>query len=171
MSESSKGKPPSYSENRAWSDLFIEPIKSILRLNSHNILSVTVSSPAQDVEEGTDYVIRVDSGNVGARVRREHIPFRDLTLGALQQDRQGRTEADKVLRGDPRWYLYCWTKKDRINEWMFLDMEALIRSPSINLAQKRDRFYFDGKKSFISISIQELVEAGALLRYEKIGDK
>lgn len=159
--------PSLYEQNRSWADRFIEPITQIIRHNSHDIITVDLATSTQDMEEATDLVVHVQRGRIGVRVRRDHIRYRDMTIGIRSRDRNGKTEAEKMLAGDPRWYLYCWTNDDRIAEWMFVDVPALVQCRRLDLAGRVDAAPIDGKKGFVAISIQELVEAKALVRYER----
>ena len=100
-----------------WAGTHRADIEAILARNAHRFITVKKAPWKQDAKQATDFTIVTDRGDIAWRIRREDCRYRQLTLrlrrrpwGALNAQLQRGYEADKIIRGHARWYLYAWTR-------------------------------------------------------------
>lgn len=95
--------------DKDWADTFRPLIEEILRPIVGEIVVLHEATDKQDREQGFDYVLRTELGNVACRVRRA-IPQRDITIRSWR--RSGvRTEIDKLRLGHAQLYFYGWANE------------------------------------------------------------
>ena len=113
-----------YEDDRRWADSHFAAAERIAISVLVDIKKITIrkSSESEDRTQATDGVLQTDRGDIGMRFRRE-TDFRDFTL-RLSRPEGIKTEVEKVREGWPRWYLYGWTDRETIREWVFIDMDT-----------------------------------------------
>lgn len=153
-----------WQQDKAWADRYLPAIEQVIRQVAGNIITVTLASDEDDWHRATDYIVRVEAGDIACRVRREsyHSRFRDFTLRCSRPS-GAVTELEKIKQGLARWYLYAWAREDgTFVDWVFVDLDRLRRSgllfePRKTIANK------DGSSAFVSFSLSELRTHGCIV--------
>jgi hypothetical protein len=148
---------------KAWADQFEDEVRRVVRSVAGHIVEIVPSDPVRDMEQAVDYEVRVAAGDISCRIRRaERCSYRDLTMTTRRKS-GAIPEADKILEGSVRWYLYAWANGREFVEWMFVDLDVVREKKLIERARARgSRRSPDGSR-FISISHEELASAGAIV--------
>ena len=141
-----------FNENWNWQLGFIEDIKDILRSQAMHIIDIRIATPEEDLKQFTDLKIKVTSGDVAVRIRRD-ASFRDLTIRAVNKN--SKTEIHKLREGYGDWYLYLWTEKNKIVEWILVDINKM-RDANLFSEQRKVTMNTDGYTGFITYTIEEL---------------
>jgi len=153
-----------FAPNFKWQQRYEPEIVAILRAHAWQFVSFRNGTPAEDMERGIDMVVYMEGGTLACRLRREAIGFRDLTI-RKQSWQNGKTELAKLQAGiAPRWYFYGWVLRDRVAEWMLVDMHKLAASGLLDKAEERTNK--DQRTKFIAIPAAELYRHKCLLAYE-----
>lgn len=158
----------SYRNNRSWAEQYTDQVVEILRRNLLHLVAIELADDESDMRRATDMMVCVVGGSVCVRIRRPgyYDRFRDWTIRAVLPSGVP-TEIDKLRAGYGDWYLYCWTGLDgRIVDWWLINLEV-VRCSGLLLIPRPITFNRDGI-GFISISREELVQAGALV---DVGDR
>ncbi len=145
-------KSKEFVQNWDWQLQHIEQIKNIIKSQAMHIIKVEVSSPEEDMKHATDLDVQIVGGRVAVRIRRD-IPWRDLTIRAVNGN--SKTEIHKLREGYGDWYLYAWTVKDRVADWIMVDIQAM-RAHNCFAESRPIIMNKDGRTGFIKFSIQEL---------------
>lgn len=149
-----------FKENWDWQLKHIEQIKSILRSQAMHIVSVDIATPEEDIKQSTDLKIRISAGDVAVRIRRENIKYHDLTIRA--KNGNSKTEIHKLREGFGDWYLYAWTVKDSISQWILVDINAMRKHGCFN-DSRHVIMNKDGYTGFVTYSIEELESYNAIV--------
>lgn len=129
-------------------------IRAILkRCRIDTISEISVAPDDLDKNHATDFVVTTRWGCTAARVRREHIPWRDFTVRSYVNG--GWTELDKLKRGDVDLYIYAWHTAGGGYDYMVLDMARVVRSGILSMKWPT-KMNTDGTK-FICISTDSLI--------------
>lgn len=147
-------------EDKEWQKQFIPEIERIIRECSHCIISIRIANDDEDYNQGTDFVVTVKGGEIAVRLRRPSCTYRDLTIRSRRKN-GSKTELEKVREGASRWYLYGWTVKNSINQWIFVDMDKM-RSSGLIYLHRTEIPNKDGT-AFVKFTLDELLEIGSLL--------
>ncbi len=138
--------------NWNWQLAYMDDIKAILKSQAMHIVDIQIASPDEDLKQSTDLKIKITTGDVAVRIRRD-IPWRDLTIRA--KNGNSKTELHKLRDGYCDWYLYLWTEDDKIVEWVFIDINKM-READMFSDQRSVKMNKDGYTGFIKYTIQEL---------------
>ncbi len=141
-----------FEENWNWQLRYLDDIKNILKEQLINFVKIEIANPKEDMEQATDLKIEVTGGNVGVRIRRD-TSFRDFTIRAYKNG--NRTEIDKLREGYCNWYLYCWTRNDKITDWILLDINKM-REKGLLDTTRNIKMNTDGKTGFYIYALEEL---------------
>jgi hypothetical protein len=145
----------SFDKDFGWQNDLIDEVIAILSANAGCLVKINRASIEDDMKHGKDVVIHIESGDIGVRLRRGNCRYRDFTL-RWQRDSGAETEASKMAKGCTRWYLYAWTKDNRIAEWWLIDvdrMRHLITEPQFKVTSNWDGTYF---KAFPRSALDEV---------------
>jgi hypothetical protein len=148
-----------FSWNWNFSEKHMPEIKKILQAQAMHIVKIEVATPDEDMKQSTDLKIKITSGDVAVRIRRD-TGFRDLTIRA--KNGQSKTEIHKLREGYAQWYLYAWTCDDKISEWILVNIDAM-RSAGLFDETRPIKMNTDGKTGFVAYSFRELRNAGAMV--------
>jgi hypothetical protein len=149
-----------FQKNWDWQLQFFDDVKKILKNQAMFIVSIEVAPPAEDLERCTDIRMKVESGDVAVRIRRDDCKFRDITIRSY--NRNYDTELNKIKKGYGSYYLYCWTIDDCISEWVLIDLNILRNSGLLN--EKRQTIMNTDKKTgFVVFTIAELEKNKAVV--------
>lgn len=154
--------------NAAWASQYDDALIAILHKNSVHLHRYERASFEQDTREATDRVAVTDKGTIAERVRRETCGFRDITLRyrIRRNDQPERgLEADKIMAGHARAYLYAWARQHGGLDYMLLDLDRVRAHRLIEQAieQGREIWNRNTPESFTWITFRELVGADSIL--------
>jgi len=141
-----------FKEQWNWQLNYVDNIKDIIKSLLPKIVNVKVAEPDDDLNRATDYKIKINSGDIAVRIRRD-TNFRDITIRAFNNGH--KTELDKIREGYCDWYLYIWTQNNRIVEWIFLDVN-LMRASGLFNNDRKVTMNKDNCTGFIIYTIYEL---------------
>lgn len=144
---------------KAWADGYLPQVEIAVRAVAGQIIEIREGTEDEDRKEATDYVVHVASGTIACRVR-DDCKYRDLTLRASLPS-GAKTELAKIKEGWGRWYLYMWVNGDRVDDWIFVDLDKLRASGL--LEDKRRQRNPDGV-TFLPLPAPKLVAAGCMVR-------
>ncbi len=125
----------SWQRDKSRADELWPQIEQIIRSVAGQIIDVQPASEEDDQQRATDYVIQVNAGSIGCRVR-FNTSFRDITIRSHRPSGV-RTELDKL--GDLRWYLYCWAEGHgpcHIVRWDFFDVQQMLAAGLLDQASE-----------------------------------
>jgi hypothetical protein len=142
---------------------FMKDVETILRRVAHKIIEIKIAPMEDDLKRCTDLIIVMDTGTVALRIRR-NVPYRDITIRA--KNGNAETEIHKLRNKPVRWYLYAWTKSERIVEWVLFDAHKFVDSGLID-SPRQIKMNKDGYTGFVAYSIQEIKDAGAVVHHAK----
>lgn len=148
-----------FNKNWDWQLQHIEQIKEILRNQAMHIVNIEVASPENDMKHATDLEVHVTGGNIAVRIRRD-IPWRDLTIRAKNGNAQ--TEIHKLREGYADWYLYAWTVKNQVSDWLLADLNVM-RTKGCFDENRPVIMNRDGYTGFVKYSLQELKNYSAVI--------
>ena len=142
-----------WQRDKAWADAFLFDIEEVVRGLAGHIIEIRLGTDDEDRKEATDYVVHVASGTIACRIRR-NCSFRDLTIRASRPSGV-QTELAKIREGWGRWYLYMWTERDEVVDWIFVDLDKLRASGLLGSAARQRNP--DGV-TFLPISVPKLTD-------------
>ena len=148
-----------FKTNWDWQLKHIEQVKEILRSQSMYIVNIEIATPEEDMKQSTDLKVKITAGDVAVRIRRD-IPWRELTIRA--KNGNGKTEIHKLREGFGDWYLYAWTIKDVITDWILADIN-IMRSKHCFDENRPVIINKDGYTGFVTYSINELESYNAIV--------
>jgi hypothetical protein len=142
-----------------------EVIEQILRPNLGKIANITIASIRKDVEEATDFQVKIDYEGVACRLRRaSFVKYNDLTIRGKNGDSE--TEIHKLRRHLARWFVYGYVddRQHKILKWYLIDIFQMIRChiledeylPTLIMNK-------DGKTGFYTFSFKRLNELGCII--------
>lgn len=161
---------PDWLRAKIEADKYLPAVTSVVSGMIGDIVSVNVlpSDYEADVKCATDYIVRVDAGDIACRVRyRDNCPWRELTIRSRLASGT-KTELAKLREGFGRWYLYAWADRgnyDIFPEWVWIDLDRL-RSSGLMEKQRREIRNYDSRTWFIAITLKELMQADVILKAE-----
>lgn len=119
-------------------DRFIPEITTILKENAKHIVNIVVAPPHEDNMQATDYIIKVESGDVACRLRwwSKYTINKEWTIRS-KRDTGTETELSKLKKGWAQWYLYGWILDNKISSWMLIDLNK-VRETKINATHLLD---------------------------------
>lgn len=148
-----------FEKNWDFSESHLSDIGKVLQLNFDKIVKIEVAGREDDLKKSTDLKIKVHSGDVAVRIRR-NIPWRELTIRAYCHGY--KTEIDKLKEGYADWYLYLWTDaSDKICDWILVDIH-LMRQFGLLDKDKAIKMNYDGT-GWVAFTQDELNEANAII--------
>ena len=148
-----------FQTNWDWQLKQMEDIKDILKSQAIYIIDIEVSTPEEDMKQSTDLKITITTGDIAVRIRRD-IPWRELTIRAFSGG--NKTEIHKLRAGYGDWYLYLWTVKNKISEWILVDINKM-REAGLLSEQRPIIMNKDGYTGFVKYTIPELEYHGCLV--------
>lgn len=148
-----------------WQLNYIDDVKNIIKKLLPKIVNIKEAEPDDDLNHATDYKIKIDSGDIAIRIRRE-TKYRDITIRAFNGGH--KTEIDKLRDGNCDWYLYIWTQNNKIVEWTFLDINKM-RIAGLFENSRKITMNKDGRTGFIVYNVHELSKIGAVVAHHKNG--
>lgn len=148
-----------FEQNWNWQLEHIEQIKNIIKSQAAHIIKVEISSPEDDMKHATDLDVKIVGGRIAVRIRRD-IPWRDLTIRAINGIH--KTEIHKLQEGYGDWYLYAWTKRNKIIDWILIDIN-IMRLNDCFIDTRPIIMNKDGYTGFVKYSIRELQNIGAII--------
>lgn len=158
----------SYSDDKKFAEKFIPQITTILKNNAKHIVSIVVAPYEDDALRATDIIIKVESGDVAVRLRREGYltKYRDLTIRSRRTS-GATTELEKLKHGFARWYLYGWTSGNNITSWALIDLDIVRKQGIFNRSwpefPNKDRCTF-----FVAIPMRYLEENYCVIASDNI---
>jgi hypothetical protein len=139
-------------------------IRTIIEDNAKSFISVSVADAEADMNRATDFIVRVEGGDISVRIRRSNIKFRDITIRSYKNG--NKTEIHKLKEGLSKFYLYCWTNdKNEIYEWILADLDKMRELNVFD--NKKEISNKDGITRFIALPIKELEELGCVISKNK----
>lgn len=148
-----------FEKNWDWQLKLMDDIKSILKSQSMYIVDIQIATEEEDKKYSTDLKVKITAGDVAVRIRRDTI-YRDFTIRA--KSGTNKTEIHKLREGYGDWYLYLWTKEDKISEWILVDINKM-RAANLFSEQRQVRMNKDGYTGFVSYTIDELEYHGCIV--------
>ena len=153
--------------DQVWVARYHEQIRDILQRCAIRMVAIELACWEKDTKQATDFVVRSLDGDVAVRIRRHDCRKRDLTIRAMRASGQ-ETELSKIKKGFGRWYLYCWTDRDSITEWILVDLNRLRATGLMDQGIEDDQqqpviMNADGGSGFIAIPSHRLAMAGCLV--------
>lgn len=149
-------------DNWDWANQYQDQVEAILKNNIGAIIEVKIAAPEDDMKHATDLVLRLESGDVALRLRRD-TPYlkthRDFTIRS--ENGGNRTEIHKLKDGFCRWYLYGWVEGGLITNWMLIDLDK-VRELNL-LDSLKTRMNKDGITGFSCIPAVALDLADCLV--------
>lgn len=114
---------------RDWerANAYFPAIEKILRSIAGHFLIIEVADMDADMKRATDYMLRVDGGDMAVRVRTPSYKdrYRDWTIRASRAS-GAETELSKLRDGHGRWYFYGWGKSStELADWVLIDLDAV----------------------------------------------
>jgi len=121
-----------WEKDKERADRFFPEITAILKENAKHIVNIAVAPPQKDTMQATDYIIKVESGDVACRLRwwSKYTINKEWTIRS-KRDTGAETELSKLKKGWARWYLYGWIIEGKISSWMLIDLNQ-VRDTKIN---------------------------------------
>jgi len=147
----------------------IDLMYEILQSHLKQIINIKETPLEIDRTFATDLVLLTFNNNsIAVRMRRLKIcgKYRDLTIQTQQASgNRHNTEYVKIFeKGFVRWYLYCWTRNDKIKEWMFVDLDTLRDKKLIEnyneITNKNDN------QRFKAIPLEILLKNNCIINYK-----
>lgn len=108
----------------------------------------------RDLQEATDLVMTVSSGDIAVRVRRNK--FIKLLDWSIRIENKGhKTEIHKLQEGFSRWYFIGWSLDDKslLADWYLLDMDKIRKNKIMERAYPVHDNYDGTKGKYIPIKI------------------
>lgn len=153
-----------YRSDREWADSLLDQVSAILKKNAMHIVNVEIAPDDIDSKQATDMVVRVSSGAVAVRVRRDNCKYRELTI-RNRRSSGVKTEIHKIRDGHADWYLYGWTNgRTTIADWILVDLERM-RDADLFDSPRREIPNTDRRTWFVAYTIREIVQCDALVAY------
>lgn len=147
-------------ENMAFEKQMMPQVQAILKKHAMHIIKIEMATSAQDTEQATDLVLRVESGSIGVRVRRlenfKNPSWRDWTIRGRSAG-GNRTEIDKLRDGWGDWYFYGWAKQGQIVEYMLFDLHKTRQAGLLNALTDRDLIPNSDGTKFFKIDARQLI--------------
>src|SRR3990167_1331220 len=149
-------------DDLTWANQHLEAIRLVMKQVAQHVIEIVPATTAQDQHEATDYVVKVTSGDVAVRIRRQRYAdlFGDVTL-RLWRSSGAKTEVEKLKAGFARWYLYAWSPNGVFTSWVFLDCDRMRASDVFQHGIPINNT--DGQSGFLALSIPTLRDHGCIV--------
>jgi hypothetical protein len=153
-------------EDKEWTERWTPQIIDVIRSLAHRIVDVKAALPDQDRNHATDYIIKVEVGDIACRLRRiERCPRLDFTIRSHRPS-QVKTELQKLQEGFARFYLYGWIEREsEWHKWVFVDLNR-CREYGLFRRLWRSKTNRDGTQ-FIFIPWSVVASIGAVIAISK----
>ncbi len=160
----------SWIDDKEFSDVYLPQITTILKENAKHIINIMVAPYEADALRATDFIIKVEGGDVAGRLRRSKFfnQYRDWTIRSRRISGV-ETELSKLKKGFARWYLYGWIKNEVIDSWMLIDLN-IARQKRILDMPWHEKDNHDGTW-FIVIPANDLIKYGCVVSSQNIAIK
>lgn len=152
-------------KDKDWADKYFDDICAIIQELAGEIIDIKKADVNEDIHRATDFVVRVNTGNIAGRIRKLKYldEFGDFTL-RYSRPSGIKTELQKIREGFARWYIYSWADPKMIQAWIFVDLDCLRKSGILDNPQKLPRVPNPDGTTFVSISIDDLEKIGCIKR-------
>lgn len=145
-----------YSNNRNWSDQYLDQVKNILGCGK---AKVSVTSFRVDTQEAADLIIEADNSHddvyVAVRLRRAQYINKypnDFTV-RYEYTAGYKTEYQKIMEGYAHIMLYGFVINNSIARWIILDMDCFRKEAEESYIIKQHKQNVDGRNSFLAFDI------------------
>lgn len=145
-----------FNRNFDWQKSLYDKVIEAIRHLSPYFVQIEVATDEQDMQESTDFVIKVKSSDarIAVRIRRYPCKYRDFTIRAVVPTGYP-TELHKLKTNEVGWYFYGWLNQaGELAEYMLIDLEK-VRHAKLLEKPKQVRYNPDGT-GFISFTLDEL---------------
>jgi hypothetical protein len=118
--------------------------KALGNLPSKIFFDIDTATVKRDMEEATDLIMSVSSGDIAVRVRRnKFLCYMDWSVRV--RNKGYKTEIHKLQEGYARWYFIGWSLDDKetLAKWYLLDLDK-IRAKNILTRDYPIRDNYDG---------------------------
>jgi len=156
----------SWEDDYMWQLTRRNKVEATIRYVAGDIINIEEANTHKDTKEATDYIVKVSSGDIACRIRREgYWPNPgDFTI-RVDRPSGAQTELEKIRNGFARWYLYAWDDElsaRYFEYWVFVDLDA-VRGAGLLEREYPEFTNPDGTK-FIAIPLSLLELKGAIIR-------
>lgn len=157
----------SWKEDKQRADRFVPEITNILKDNAKYIVSIVIAPHVNDTMQATDYIIKVESGDVACRLRwwSRFTINKEWTIRS-RRDTGAETELSKLKKGWARWYLYGWIIEEKLSSWMLIDLN-IVRDVGLLNMPWQEKSNHDGTY-FIIIPNTQLKRYGCIVSYKQM---
>lgn len=135
----------SIKENFNFAELHMQAVRDALGgLPAKIFFDIQTAPIKRDMEEATDLILSVSTGDIAVRVRRsEYIKYMDWSIRVQNNGR--KTEIHKLLEGFARWYFMGWSldNKGTLADWYLIDLDK-VRKNNILRRDFPKRNNYDG---------------------------
>lgn len=151
-----------YSTNRQFADSWSEALSNIILKHVDKIVSIKPAGATIDKTQATDFTVSTKNGNtIAARIRRDVAKrFRDFTIRAKCAGEV--TELDKLQRGFVDYYLYAWTDRGTIDDWILVNVQRAVDA-GVFAKERHLTVNKDGTTGFVAVPLSELRDASAVI--------
>ena len=122
----------SFSQEFGFAELHMPAVRRVLgELPAKIFFDINTAPIKRDMEEATDLVLSVSSGDIAVRIRRRKFYDRCIEKGysldwSIRVQSNGyRTEIDKLREGFARFYFFAYSEDNKggIVKWWLIDMD------------------------------------------------
>lgn len=154
--------------DKEFADKYLPQITQILKDNAKYIVNIVVAPYEDDALRATDFIIKVESGDVAGRLRRwSRFTINKEWTVRSRRDSGAETELSKLKKGFARWYLYGWTQDNVIFSWMLIDLDVVRIKKILDMPWK-EKDNYDGTH-FIIVPSTYLKHHGCIISYYNMG--
>jgi len=130
-------------ENFTFAEKHMPAVRNALgNMPAKTFFDIQTAPTKRDMEEATDLILSVSSGDIAVRIRRNENyleslkPNRQLDWSVRVKNNGHKTEIDKLQEGFARWYFMGWSLDDKaeLADWYLIDMDKIRK----NNIMKRD---------------------------------
>lgn len=142
-------------------------IKKIFIKNAHQFINFNEATKGEDLTQGFDCIINLESIKIALRIRHYTCKYRDFTIRWKNPNSIYQCEYEKIMEGKGDLYFYAWTNEnDNINEYMIINLDLLRKSGIMNNEKPIKKN--EDNTCFKVISIQELLKEKCIKIYESL---
>jgi hypothetical protein len=154
------GRQADWRTSKAWADGFWPEVKRVILAEVlPKIATVTIADFDTDAKRCTDYLITVNAGRIGCRIRSaRYWQYADLTLRVSRPSGK-ETEVAKLHKGYVDWYFAGWGDDGQLTAWALIDVDRML--PLLDHPRRVYVNRTDGVQ-FMAVSLTELSQAGAI---------
>ncbi len=162
-----------WQKSKVWADTYTKQVISLLRSNAATFVKIAEASPEDDARHNTDFVVKVEGGEVSCRIRdSKYRKYQDITIRNSRAT-GAQTEADKILLGYGRWMFYGFAQNGLIGEWLLVSLDCVREKAIIQRVRQagRIRANRDGGSTLLSIPLRWLRDSGAIVAESLLCDR